>query len=95
MWVLAVGGGRHFPSRETHKYPRICFYPFAKANCVQGNYESTVWAQVGDTPCRVSNIGTGCFSDRRTLLQTLGLAREGVTRYPQPLKAKVVDKRRS
>lgn len=95
MWVLATGEGRQPLSWETHKYPRICFYPFAKANCVQGNYESPVWAQAADTLCRVSNIGTGCFLDRWTLLQTLGLARDGVTRYLQPLRAKAVDKGRS
>lgn len=91
VWVLAVGVERQSLSWENHKYPQICFHTFAKANCVQGNYESTVWPQAA-IPCRVSNIGTGCFSDRWTLLQTLGLAREGMARYLQPLRAKAVDK---
>lgn len=34
------------------------FPPFTKASCVQGNYESIIWAQVADPPCGVSRIGT-------------------------------------
>lgn len=94
MWVLAVGGGRQFPSWETHKYPRICFHPFAKANCVQEKYESSLGLG-GRHPLQGEQYWHWLLLGQGSLLQTLGLASEEVTRYPQPLKAKAVDKTRS
>lgn len=45
VWVLSMGGGRQPLSWDTHTCPWICFYPFARADCAQGNSESTTCAR--------------------------------------------------
>lgn len=44
VWVLGVGGGGS-PSAGTPTHPQICFHPFARADCAQGNSESTTCAR--------------------------------------------------